>query len=108
MDDKLKGAFLRNVKAATGGMGNPGAFDGPLPEYFQGKSDVANNNALMKMATGFGFGGLGLVAPEALPITLPAAALSFTGAMGDTVEGHDMRSASDMWKNTGLPQRPKR
>jgi hypothetical protein len=43
-----------------------------------------------------------------LPLTLPAAALSFTGAMGDVTEAHDKQNGADMWRSTGLPQRPRR
>jgi hypothetical protein len=108
MDDKLKGAFLRNVKTATGGMGNPGAFDGPLPEYFQDKSDVAANNALLKMLTGAGMGGLIAAAPEAAIPLAAGSTLSFGGAIGDLGEMGNMQEGADMWRSTGMPQRPKR
>jgi hypothetical protein len=108
MDDKLKGAFLRNVKTATGGMGNPGAFDGPLPEYFQGKSDVAANNALLKMLTAGGMGAMAGAVPEASPLLAPGAGLSMLGAAGDLGHMGDMQEGADMWRSTGMPQRPKR
>jgi hypothetical protein len=108
MDDKLKGAFLRNVKTATGGMGNPGAFDGPLPEYFQDKSNVANNNGLIKLLTGLGLGGAAVALPEASPLLGPGAGLSLAGAGMDLEEGGRMQEGADMWRSTGMPQRPKR
>jgi hypothetical protein len=105
MDD-LREKFLRNVRFASGGMGNPDAFEGPLPEYFGGRAQQENIKGLLGLGTSMGLGALAVPAPEAAPVLLPAAGLGAMGALGNLSEAADYMDASNMWKNTGLPQQP--
>jgi hypothetical protein len=105
MDD-LRERFLRNVRFASGGMGNPDAFEGPMPEYFGGRAQQENIKGLLGIGTSMGLGALAVPAPEAAPVLLPAAGLGAMGALGNLSDAAGYMDASNMWKNTGLPQRP--
>lgn len=120
MDDKLKGAFQKNVSGVVRDAYSPGGrslygpapsgnyAEGPLPEYFAAGEQRDKNSALFAGGlAGLGMGGA-FIAPELAPWLVPWAG---TNAMIGAVEHADSKDqgrAADMWSNTGLPQRPKR
>jgi hypothetical protein len=113
MDDgwkKLRGAFGRNVSNVNrGAFGSPETpSEAPLPEYFQDQADTSANNALLKMLAAAGMGGLAYAAPPAAPWLAGGAGLSLLGASSDLGEMGDNLEGANMWRSTGLPQRPRR
>jgi hypothetical protein len=120
MDDKLKGAFQRNVKGVVDGAYSAGGrslygpepsgnyADGPLPEYFAGRENSKFASAIGNaIIAGIGTAGA-FAAPELAPGLMPYSGMSGMIAASDHADSKDMGRGADMWSNTGLPQRPKR
>lgn len=85
---------------------NDRANSAPLPEYFSDKEGAGNVSGLLALLSSLGLGALAIPAPEAAPVLLPAAGLGAAGAIGQLNEAAEFGRGADMWRHTGLAQRP--